>query len=425
VKRLFALAALFAAFAASLSFAQSPAPTFYKDVLPVLQNRCQECHRPGEIGKMPLLTYDQTRPWAKSIKTAVLTGKMPPWPADPHYGKFAHDRTLTRAEIDTLSAWADTGSTAGRPADAPVPRTFVDGWNIAKPDLILRMPQPVAIPAKGTIDYQYVIVPTGFTEDKWVEAVEVRPTNRAVVHHAVIFLREPGSRWLAGAERGIAFVPAVSTPQERNANIGGGGSEILTTYTPGMIPDAWQPGQARLIKAGTDLVFQMHYTANGTAGADQSIIGLVFAKEPPKQRIVSMSAANQRFKIPAGDPNYSAEATFTVRVPMTLVNLFPHLHLRGKAFQYDVIYPDGHTDTILKVDKWDLNWQLAYTLAEPLALQPGTRVKVTAWWDNSPNNPANPDPKVDVTWGEQSWEEMLVGFMNVAVDPRVQLRPGR
>ncbi len=416
--RFFLLAATFTA----LATAQSPAPTFYKDVLPILQNRCQECHRPGEIGKMPLLTFEQTRPWAKSIKTAVLTGKMPPWPADPHVGKFAHDRTLTRGEIDTLAAWADTGSAEGRKTDAPAPRTFVEGWNIPQPDVVLRMPQPVTIPAKGTVEYQYIIVPTGFTEDKWVQAVEVRPTNRAVVHHAVIFLREPDNRWLADAEKGVAFAPAVESAQQRAVNTGGGGSDILTTYTPGMVPDDWQPGAAKLIKAGTDLVFQMHYTANGSAGTDQSIIGLVFAKEPPKLRVVSLSAANQRFKIPAGDPNYSAEATFTARVPMTLVNLFPHLHLRGKAFQYDVIYPDGRMETILKVDKWDLNWQLAYTLAEPLALPAGTRVKVTAWWDNSANNAANPDPTKDVSWGEQSWEEMLVGFMNVAVDPSVQMR---
>jgi hypothetical protein len=418
VKQALLLAAIFSGIAAA------QAPTFYKDVLPILQNRCQECHRPGEIGKMPLLTFEQTRPWAKSIKTAVLTGKMPPWPADSHIGKFAHDRTLSRAEIDTLSAWADTGSAAGKPADAPAPRTFTEGWNIPKPDLVIRMPQAVNIPAKGTVEYQYIVVPTGFTEDKWIQAVEVRPTDRAVVHHAVIFLREAGNRWLADAAPGVPTVPPATSAQQRLVNQGGGGSDILTTYTPGMIPDLWQPGQAKLIKAGTDLVFQMHYTANGTAGADQSAIGLVFAKEPPKQRVVSISAANQRFKIPAGDPNYSAEAVFTVRAPMTLVNLFPHLHLRGKAFQYDVIYPDGHTDTILKVDKWDLNWQLAYTLAEPIILQPGTRIKVTGWWDNSANNPANPDPKADVTWGEQSWEEMLVGFMNVAVDPSLQLRPG-
>jgi hypothetical protein len=421
--RLVALGVIFGAIAA----AQKPptlnaAPTFYKDVLPILQNHCQECHRPGEIAPMALMSYEQTRPWAKSIKANTLEGKMPPWPADPHFGKFANDRSLTRAELDILAAWADTGAAEGRPTDAPMPRKWVEGWNIPKPDVVLRMPEAVNIPAKGTIEYQYIIVPSGFTEDKWIQAIEVRPSNRAVVHHAVVFLREPGSRWLAGAKPGVAFVPAVSSPQERMVNTGGGGSDILTTYTPGMVPDEWQPGQARLVKAGSDLVFQIHYTANGTAGTDQTSIGLVFAKEPPKEKIVSMSAANRMFKIPAGDGNYSAEANFTVRTPMNLVSLFPHLHLRGKAFQYDVIYPDGHSETILKVDKWSLNWQLSYTLAEPLSLPVGTRIKATAWWDNSANNPANPDPTAEVMWGEQSWEEMLVGFMNVAVDPKTAIR---
>ena len=397
-------------------------PTFYKDVLPILQNHCQECHRPGEIAPMALLTYQQTRPWAKSIKTNVLSGKMPPWPADPHFGKFANDRSLSRPELDTLSAWADSGAAEGKVSDAPPPRAFVAGWNIPQPDVVIKMPEAFSIPAKGTIEYQYVIVPSGFTEDKWVQAVEVRPSNRAVVHHAVVFVREPNSRWLAGAKTGVAFAPDVSSPQERLINTGGGGSDILTTYTPGMVPDNWGPGQAKLIKAGSDLVFQIHYTADGAAGADQTSIGLVFAKQPPKQKIVSVSASNRMFKIPAGDADYSAQATFTVRAPMTLVNLFPHLHLRGKAFQYDVIYPDGRTDTILKVDKWSLNWQLSYTLAEPLALPAGTRIRATAWWDNSANNPANPDPSAEVSWGEQSWEEMLVGFMNVAVDPNAQAR---
>ena len=397
-------------------------PTFYKHVLPILQNHCQECHRPGEIAPMALLTYEQTRPWAKSIKANTLAGKMPPWPADPHFGKFANDRSLTRVEIDTLAAWADSGAAAGNPTDAPPPRAFVGGWNIPQPDAVIRMPEAFHMPAKGTVEYQYVIIPSGFTEDKWVQAVEVRPSNRAVVHHAVVFLREPGSRWLAGAKTGVAFAPAVSSPQERLINTGGGGSDILTTYTPGMVPDLWQPGQAKLIKAGSDLVFQIHYTANGTAGPDQTSMGLVFAKEPPRQRIVSISAANRNFKIPPGDARYSAEANFTVRTPMTLVNLFPHLHLRGKAFQYDVIYPDGRTETILKVDHWSLNWQLSYTLAQPLVLPVGTRIKATAWWDNSANNPANPDPTAEVAWGEQSWEEMLVGFMNVAVDPSSQPR---
>jgi hypothetical protein len=403
-----------------------PAPaadvTFYKDVLPILQNHCQECHRPGEIGPMPLLTYQQARPWAKAIKAAVLTGKMPPWPADPHFGKFANDRSLSKTQIDMLVAWADSNALEGNAADAPQPRTWVEGWNIPTPDRVIEMPQAFAMPAAGAVEYQYIVVPSGLTEDKWIQAVEVRPSNRGVVHHAVVYLREPGSRWLADGKPGVTFAPAVSSDRERFINTEGGGSEVLTVYTPGTAPDIWKPGQAKLIKAGSDFIFQMHYTANGKAGPDQTRVGLVYAKEPPKERVLTIGALNNRFKIPAGDPNYSAEATTPIQNPMTILSLSPHMHLRGKGFQFDVIYPDGRTETILKLNSWDLNWQLAYKLSEPLALAPGARVKATGWWDNSANNPANPNPKVDVVWGEQSWEEMLVGFFTVATDPKFDMR---
>jgi hypothetical protein len=262
-------------------------------------------------------------------------------------------------------------------------------------------------------------VPTGFTEDKWIQALEVRPSNRAVVHHAVMFIREPGNKWMADAKPGVPFVPTVANAGQRFLNTQGGGTnDVLSIYTPGMVPDIWEPGQAKQIKAGSDIIFQMHYTASGKAGKDQTRIGLVFAKEPPKQRIITIAALNNRFTIPAGDPAFKAEAIAPIMNQMTVISLFPHMHLRGKAFQYDVIYPTGETQTILKVENWSLNWQLSYKLEKPLDLQPGTRMKATAWWDNSPNNPANPDPKKDVQWGEQSWEEMLVGFFDVAVDPK-------
>jgi hypothetical protein len=396
------------------------APTFHKEIEPLLQNSCQECHRPGEIAPMPLLTYEQVRPWAKSIKAAVLKNQMPPWPADPHYGKFSNDRSLSKAQIDTIAAWVDAGAPEGNKTDAPRPRTWVEGWNISKPDAIIEMPQSFDMPASGEVEYQYIVVPTGFTEDKWIQAVEVRPSNRAVVHHAVMFIREPGNKWMAEAKPGVPFVPTVANSGQRFLNTQGGGvSDVLSIYTPGMVPDAWQPGQAKQIKAGSDIIFQMHYTANGKAGKDQTRIGLVFAKEPPTQRIITIAALNNRFNIPAGDPAFKAEAVAPIANPMTVISLFPHMHLRGKAFQYDVIYPTGETQTILKVENWSLNWQLSYKLEKPLQLQPGVRVKATAWWDNSANNPANPDPKKDVQWGEQSWEEMLVGFFDVAVDPKI------
>lgn len=399
----------------------APEVTFHKNVEPILQKSCQECHRPGEIGPMPLLTFEQARPWAKAIKGAVLQNKMPPWPADPHYGKFSNDRSLTKQEIDTLVAWADA-PIEGNKADAPKSRTWVDGWNISKPDAVIQMPNAFDMPASGEVEYQYIVVPTGFTEDKWVNAVEIRPSDRTVVHHAVIFVREPGNKWLTDAKPGVPYIPTVSNGQQRFLNTQGQGNDVLTIYTPGMVPDVWKPGQAKQIKAGSDLIFQMHYTASGKPGRDQTRIGLVFSKEAPKERIITLGALNNRFTIPAGDANFKAEAIAPIMNQMTMLSLFPHLHLRGRAFQYDIIYPTGESQTLLKVTDWSLNWQLSYKLEKPIELSPGTKIKATAWWDNSANNPANPDPKKDVTWGEQSWEEMLIGFFDVAVDPKITNR---
>lgn len=401
------------------SFAAPAVVTFHKDVEPILQRSCQECHRPGEIAPMSLLTYQQVRPYAKAIKADVLQQKMPPWPADSHYAKFSNDRSLTPAEVEILSQWADTGAKEGDKMDAPPPRKWMEGWNITKPDVVIKMPAAFEIPAKGEVEYTYFVVPSGLTEDKWVQAIEVRPSDRTVVHHAVVYLREPGSKWMADAKPGVPYVPPNLNPGSRFANVLGASNDVLTVYTPGMIPDVYKPGQAKQIKAGTDFVIQMHYTASGKATKDQTSIGLVYAPGEPKERIITTAAVNNRFKIPADDGNFQSEATVPVVNPMTMISLFPHMHLRGKAFQYDLIYPNGETKTIMRVNKWDLNWQLSYKLAEPIQLTPGMKVKATAWWDNSANNPSNPDPSKEVTWGDQSWEEMLVGFYDVAVSPSI------
>ena len=409
----------FAVPALLLSLNTFAAVTFHKDVEPILQRSCQECHRPGEIAPMALLNYEQVRPYARAIKADILQQKMPPWPADPHSLKFSNDRSLTADEIKIVSEWVDTGAKEGNKSDAPAPRKWTEGWNISKPDLIIKMPNAFEIPAKGEIEYQYIVVPSGFTEDRWVREIEVRPSDRTVVHHAVVYLREPGSKWMADAQPGIPFVPTNLTPQTRFGNVLGAQNDVLTVYTPGMVPDIYKPGQAKQIKAGTDFVIQMHYTASGKDAKDQTSIGLVLAKEAPTERIVTTAAVNNRFVIPAGDGNFKAEATVPVVNPMTMVSLFPHMHLRGKAFQYELIYPTGETKVLLRIDHWSLNWQLSYKLAEPIELTPGMKVKATAWWDNSANNSANPDPSKEVKWGDQSWEEMLVGFYDVAVNPKI------
>jgi hypothetical protein len=398
----------------AMSALAAPSVTFHKDIEPILQDRCQGCHRPGEIGPMALMTYDQARPWAKAIRAAVVQRKMPPWPINPNFGKFLDDRSLSKEQIGLLTAWVDSGAPEGNPADAPKPRTWVDGWNIPTPDVVLEMPQAFEMPAKGRVEYQYIVVPTGFTEDKWVQMAELRPSDRTITHHAQIYIREPGSKWLADQPPGVPFAIANRS--------GGMGSEILAIYTPGMVPDVYKPGSAKLIPAGSDLVFQMHYTATGKPGSDRTRLGLVFAKEPPTERVFTMLGANTAISIPPGEPNYRAETIVPITQNMTLLTLFPHLHLRGKAFQFDLIYSTGESETLLKVDQWSLNWQLSYKLAKPIELKPGMKIKATGWWDNSANNAANPDPSLNVKWGEQSWDEMLVGFFDVAVDSKLTPR---
>ena len=393
--------------------------TFNKEVLPILQKRCQDCHRSGEVAPMPLLTYQDARPWAKSIREAVLTRKMPPWFADPHYGKFVNDRSLSQAEIDTIVAWADGGAKEGDPKDAPAPRRFVEGWNIGQPDLVLEMPNAFEVPATGQVEYQYVVLPTNLTEDRWIQATEVRPANRAVMHHVIAFIREPGSKWMAEAQPGVAFVPP-------KGSRGGALSSGLGSYVPGqVIAPAGVPRRATLLKAGSDIVFQLHYTPNGKATSDKTKIGIIFAKDAPATRLIGGNSASLRFAIPPGDPNYKIEASSTLQYDGDLISMMPHAHLRGKAFEYRIVRPDGETETVLSVPHYNFNWQLTYYLEKPIHLTKGTKIQVTAWYDNSPNNPFNPDANKEVHWGEQTWEEMMMGYFSVAVDAGQQIDGGR
>lgn len=383
-------------------------PVFYRDILPILQSRCQQCHRPGEIAPMPFLTYVQTRPWAKAIREQVIARKMPPWFADPAYGHFSNDRSLAQSEIDTLAAWASAGAPAGDPKDAPPPRSWPQGWNIGTPDEIFEMPAPFSVPAKGSVDYQYLILPTHFTEDRWVQKVEVRSSSRSTVHHAVVYIREPGSTWLRSQKDRTMFSVPLAT--------GFTTSDLLMVYTPGNSYDEWPPGIAKRIKAGSDLVLQLHYTANGTATQDRTRIGIVFAKEPPKQAVLSLQMSNDRFVIPPGDPDYRVQVSGTLPNDALLIALFPHMHLRGKAFEYLITGPNGHIETLLKVSHYDFQWQLNYKLAQPRLLKAGTHLTWVGYFDNSPNNPLNPDPSAEVRYGQQSWEEMMIGFFDVVVD---------
>lgn len=397
-------------------------PTFYKDVLPVLQKNCQSCHRPGEAAPMTFLTYETTRPWAKAIKAAVITKKMPPWYADPHYGKFSNDRSLGQSEINTLVAWVDAGAPAGNAKEAPKAVSWVEGWRIGKPDMVITMPQAFHVPASGTIDYQYIVIPTGFTEDKYIQLAEARPGDPGVIHHIIAFIREPGNPWLRGAKPGVPFVPreaAREAQQNGRRNQGGDGGgfggDFLAGYAPGTLPNIMKPGQAKLIPAGSDIVLQMHYTANGKEADDISRIGITFATEKPTERVLTLAAANNRFAIPPGDSNYEVDAKLQLQDDSTLLNLLPHMHFRGKDFEYRVTYPSGEKETLLSVPHYDFNWQLTYELSQPKVLPKGTIIECTAHFDNSPNNRYNPDPTKEVHFGEQTWEEMMIGFFDVTV----------
>jgi hypothetical protein len=390
-------------------------PTFYRDVLPILQRHCQRCHRPGQIAPMPLLTYAQARPWATAMREAVRARQMPPWFADPQFGKFSNDPSLTPAEIETLSAWVDARAPQGNPRDAPPAPRWAAGWNIPEPDLVLQMPRAVTIPAHGDIEYTYEIVPTGFTQDEWVEMSEVRPSAREHVHHAVIYIRPPQSDWLRHAPIGVPFTASDMGDEAGRRDAHFTDSDMLLVYAPGSSPDQWPDGLAKLVPAGSDLVFQMHYTANGRAASDQTSVGMAFAKRPPKQRVLTLQLTNDHFVIPPGADNYRVEAHGTLPNDATLLSFFPHLHLRGKRFEYNLIRPDGGViETLLRVN-YNFYWQLSYRLTQPRYLKAGTELQAVAWFDNSKNNPHNPDPSAAVTWGDQTYDEMMVGFFDIAV----------
>jgi hypothetical protein len=363
---------------------------------------------------MSLLTYEQAQPYAGKIAAAADMKMMPPWFADPRFGHFSNDTALSPAEIATLDAWADSGANTGNPHDAPPPRQWNPGWNIAQPDVIVKMPQPVPVPAHGEIEYTYEIVPTHFTENSWVQMVEVRPSSPAHVHHAVVYIRPPESPWLRHAPLGVPFTASDLTNPEERRQAHETTSDLLLVYAPGSAPDRFAEGMAKFIPAGSDLVFQMHYTTNGAAARDQTAVGLVFAKSPPAQRVVTLQLNNHALLIPPGADDFRVEVEGTLPNDATLLSFFPHMHLRGKRFEYDIVHEDGTIETLLRVH-YHFHWQLSYKLAEPRELKAGTKLRAVAWYDNSKNNPHNPDPDQFVRWGDQTSQEMMVGFFDVAI----------
>ncbi len=363
--------------------------TYCRDVAPILYRRCVPCHRPGQVAPFSLTDYRDAVRWARMIREVVLERRMPPWHADPRFGSFRNDRRMSWEEIETVVAWIDAGMPKGDEADLPELPSYPDKWTIGSPDLVLRMPEPFRVPAEGVLPYQYFVVESGFTEDRWVVAAEVRPGFRPVVHHVIVHIVRPGKR-LYGRDGEIA---------------------TLVAWAPGDEPMICPEGTALRIPAGAKLVFEMHYTPYGKEALDQTEVAIRFADGPPEREIRNNLFANTRIRIPPHALHHREEAELVFPRAARIVSLFPHMHWRGKSFRYELIYPDGRKETILSVPRWDFNWQTHYTFREPLRVPAGTRLRAIAHWDNSRYNPYNPDPSATVHWGLQTWDEMLVGWV--------------
>jgi hypothetical protein len=361
--------------------------TFAADVAPILQARCQSCHRPGQSAPFNLLSYDDARRWSGAIAEVIDDRRMPPWHADPRHGTFANDRSLTPKQRAVLTAWVDQGTPLGDPVKIPAPVKFPEGWTAGTPDLVIELPETYTVPAQGVIAYVFVRVPTNFKEDKWISVAQALPGDRSVVHHIVVYVDPKNG-------------------QQRR------GDNHLCGYAPGDMPSIYPPGTAKKIPAGSDLIFQLHYTPNGKVHTDRSKLGLTFAKAPVQHEAHTHGIANNRFSIEPGDSNSEVTSSFMLKKDINLLAFMPHMHLRGKDFKYTLVPKDGPPEVLLSVPAYDFGWQSYYTLAAPRLLKAGDRIDCVAHFDNSKENPANPDPTKTVIWGDQTFEEMMIGYID-------------
>jgi hypothetical protein len=426
--------------------------TFTKDVAPIFFKNCAECHRAGEAAPFSVMTYKDARPWAKSIREKVVNRTMPPWHADPHVQQFKNDRRMTQAEIDTITAWVDGGAKEGDPKDLPPAPKFEDGWNIGKPDLIIPMPEEYTLEANGPDEIQYFEADPGFKEDQYVTMAEARPGNRQIVHHLIAFIRPPKDgkpapklteeeikKMREEFERDSVFyqdgtltkVKMDAPVYDDGCSLPSGGSgfkrdgsgsdpnqqALLVGFAPGMPVAKWGAGMVKKIPAGSKIIFQMHYskTANSVQ-KDRSMVGLVLAKGPKEKMVVTHPVANNYFKIPAGAENHRVTACWTTDQEITLINSMPHMHYRGKAMEIKVVFPNGKVEPVLNVPRYDFGWQTVYYYKKPITIPKGSKFVVTAIYDNSAKNKFNPNPNVDIRWGDPTYEDMMIGWLEYTVD---------
>lgn len=439
----------------SASSGSSKAVTFSRDVAPIFFKNCAECHRPGEAAPMSLLSYKDARPWARSIKEKVVTKQMPPWHADSHFQQFANDRRLSQAQVDTIAAWVDQGAKEGDPKDLPAAPKFTEGWTIGKPDIVLQMLDEFTLDASGPDEYQYFEIATNFKEDVYVQMAEARPGNRKIVHHIIAFVQPPPAKDGKGGKYANitkADIEKFREEQEKRSIFrrdgflmrmksgmpvyddgcalpnGGNGEtldlkaeqnniDFLTGFAPGMNAGIMELGTVKKIPAGSKILLQLHYSkVSGKTEKDRSMIGLVLAKTPADKHLYTRPIANTYFQIPAGAENHRVTSCWTTKEDIHLSTLMPHMHLRGKAMQIAAYYPDGHNEILLDVPNYSFSWQTVYYLKKPIALPSGTRIVVTAHFDNSTKNKYNPDPSQAVRFGEPTYDDMMIGWINYTVD---------
>ena len=383
-------------------------PTFTKDVAPILFKNCTSCHRPGEIAPMSLLTYEDARPYARAIFEEVRDGHMPPWHAEAPEGTFSNERRLSAAEKDILSRWANGGAPKGTTPMPPVP-TYADGWQLGTPDKTFEMTEAYEVPASGTVNYEYFYVKSDLTSPTWVTGIEIRPGSRAVVHHVLLYYwakADPSRTQVLVPNREQSQLPDPTSGRSPRRGVQGARPILVATYAPGTNPQMMPPGTAIKLDPGGTFELQMHYTTNGTAATDKTRVGLYLSKDASPREARISQFVNGQLKLPAGAADVAVDAEVGFSQPTTLWGLFPHTHLRGKRWRHVLVLPDGTKQTILDVPRYDFNWQTYYMFAKPIAIPAGAKIISTAWYDNSARNPANPDPKVDVGWGDQTWEEM-------------------
>jgi mono/diheme cytochrome c family protein len=402
------------------------APTFSKDVAPVIYKNCASCHHPGGLGPFSLVDYDSAKAQTDKMEDAVSTGYMPPWHAEGPHGVFRNDRRLSDADKRIILDWIAGGAQRGDPKDLPPKPDFPSSWSIGAPDLVVSMPEDFVVPASGMIDYQYFTVPTNLTEDKWVQAIEIQPGAREVVHHVLVYAMVPPTPGAVPAPRPAggpaaplfirnrqqAAIPDAPRTDTLHAPPRMGLGALIGTTAPGTNVVEFAPGTALRLRAGTVLTFQMHYTAHGHEMKDRSRVGFRFAAEKPQEEIFASQFVNGAFTIPAGQKDVAVPAEITAGQPVRIWGIFPHTHLRGTRWRYTLVKPDSTSEVILDMPHYDFNWQTYYLFDKPLDLAPGSKIMSTAWYDNSATNKHNPDATKDVHWGEQTWDEMqYTGFL--------------